>query len=292
MEVTISIINYNYGRYLKQAIDSALMQSFKDIAIEILVIDDGSNDESDDVIAHYTTLENFRASKTENRGFAASLTRAVTEAKGDYVFLLDADDYFASNKVDKMLPFLLQGNLYICDTSSYVNEKGILMEGGAAGSTSTIALNKKAVLPLLPVENELSFFALYKLGYGKILSQSLTFYRMHDKSMTDRNNPGKWNFYLARITDNLSKRLVDIAGLNASGWNVSKKKILFTAFEFKSQAYYNKLEASLERAEYFNAFKNCFFMIYWLFKSKKYISVFHLKMVVKTFMLRPSVAKR
>lgn len=292
MDVTISIINYNYGRFLKQAIDSSLGQTTS-VNFEVLVIDDGSTDNSDQVIASYKNLKNFRVSKTENRGFAAALTRAIKEAQGKYVFLLDADDYFALNKLEEMLPHLLKGLLYVSDTSTYIDEKGNNIKGSAYGSTSSIAVVREAVLPLLPVENELSFFTLYKIGAGVILPQSCTFYRVHNSSMTNRSIPGKWNTYLAGVCYNLSKRLIDISMKgDERQWNVSAEKIKNTAYGFRSQSYYNKLEAALECSQFLLGYKNCILMLYWHFLTRRFISVFHLKMIVKTLIMRPSFKKR
>ena len=293
MHVTISIINFNYGRYLKQAIESALFQKVHDdCVIDVLIIDDGSTDESDEVVEFYRQYTNLKVSKTENRGFAASLTRAITEAKGEYVFLMDADDYFKDDKVSEMLPYFEQGSLYVTDTSSYIDKNGAPLSGGAWGSTSTVAVLKSAVMPLLPVENEMSFFSLHKLNRGIVLPESYTYYRFHDNSMTNRTIPGKWKTYLAGVSLNLSNRLCDISKSSSlPEWGASASKIRSVANEFLSQSYYNRLEASLECRQFSSAYKNYFLMMYWQLKAKKKISLFHLKMTAKTLMLRPSVEK-
>jgi glycosyltransferase involved in cell wall biosynthesis len=120
MEVTIAIINYNYGKYLTQAIESALNQT-TNIEYEVLVIDDGSTDNSDEIILNYQAYPKFRSSKTENLGFAAALTRALTESIGDYVFFMDADDHFLSNKIDAILFEPSVSTLYLANSNCAFN---------------------------------------------------------------------------------------------------------------------------------------------------------------------------
>ena len=256
MEVTISIMNYNYGKYLSQAIESALNQTIENIVYEVLLIDDGSTDDSDEVANNYIHFKNFRISKSNNQGFAASLTRAITEAKGKYVFLLDADDYYELNKIAEVLPLLRQGKLYVSDTSQYVDESGKKIKGGGSGSTSTVAINKEAVMPLMPLENEISLYALYKLGKGQVSHCICTNYRFHNNSFTNREIPGKWQTYLSKVTNNLSIRLCEIGkGYLPQIWNSSEKEVLKAMFFFKSRAYYNKLEACLETHQLAKSFK-------------------------------------
>jgi glycosyltransferase involved in cell wall biosynthesis len=291
VEVTVSIINYNYGRFLKQSIESALSQQTTAV-FEVLVIDDGSTDESDEIIASFAGKENFRFSKTENRGFAASLTRAITEAKGEYIFLLDADDFFKPGKVEVVLPFLQKGYLYVSDRSSYVNEEGNPIAGKAFGSTSCVAVSAVAAEHLLPVENELSFYSFYKLGRGIILDDAYTQYRLHGKSMTNRRIPGKQNEYLSRITHNLSNQLQVIAESNVlSDFNVPVKSIKKVARYFRAQAYYNQLEAALEIRNQVKALNYFLHMLYWNMRVGNWVSLFLAKMFIRTLLRKPSQPK-
>lgn len=84
--VSIVIANFNYGRYLSQAIESALNQSWP--AIEIIYIDDGSTDDSLEVAQRYPITVLVQ----ENQWVAAARNNAVEFAKGKYIFFLDADD--------------------------------------------------------------------------------------------------------------------------------------------------------------------------------------------------------
>lgn len=290
-EVTIAIINYNYGRFLKQAIESAINQDTTS-SFEVLLIDDGSTDESDDIASSYANRTNFRFSKTENKGFAASLNRVVSEAHGKYIFFLDADDYFSPTKIEALLPYLRSGSIYVSDSPFLVDEKGDPLYKGLWGCTSTVAVCREKLEPLLPVENELSFSALLRLGKGIALRDSYTYYRYHSNSMTNRKIPGKWNIYLSRVTHNLANKLLSISYENkGSTWDVSRKRLNSVAFFFRSQAFYNELEAHLELSENLKSYKKCLLMLYWSLRASGKISFFHLRMIAKTILGKPSFPK-
>jgi glycosyltransferase involved in cell wall biosynthesis len=97
--VTILINNYNYGRYLREAIDSALAQTWT--RREIIVVDDGSTDDSREIIHGYgnsivpVLKENGGQASAFNEGFAAS--------RGDIVCFLDADDVFLPRKLERIV---------------------------------------------------------------------------------------------------------------------------------------------------------------------------------------------
>lgn len=88
MLVTIIINNHNYGRFLADAIDSALAQSHE--PIEVIVVDDGSVDNSREVIQQYG--DRVLPVYQKQQGQAAALNAGYARARGDVVIFLDADD--------------------------------------------------------------------------------------------------------------------------------------------------------------------------------------------------------
>lgn len=98
-KVTIYILNYNYGSYISNAIDSVINQTFKDI--EILVIDDGSNDNSLEVIKNYS--KKVKVIEQDNIGLVKSIIKAFLIAQGEYVVRLDADDWLAPDCIEKLV---------------------------------------------------------------------------------------------------------------------------------------------------------------------------------------------
>ena len=95
--VSIVIPTYNYGRFLGEAIESALNQSLP--ATEILVVDDGSTDETESVVKGFG--DGVRYIKQENAGVCAARNRGVSESIGDVIAFLDADDRLEPTALEK-----------------------------------------------------------------------------------------------------------------------------------------------------------------------------------------------
>ncbi|HZS81862.1 MAG TPA: glycosyltransferase [Stellaceae bacterium] len=86
--ISIVINNYNYGRFLRRAVDSALHQSHP--RIEVVVVDDGSTDDSPEIIASYG--DRCTAVFGENRGQGAAYNAGFRACHGDIILFLDSDD--------------------------------------------------------------------------------------------------------------------------------------------------------------------------------------------------------
>lgn len=95
--VTIIIPAYNYAHFLPEAIDSALAQAVPGLAVEVLVIDDGSTDETPEVAARYAGR--IRYLRQENAGLSAARNTGMREAAHELVVFLDADDLLAPGAV-------------------------------------------------------------------------------------------------------------------------------------------------------------------------------------------------
>jgi CMP-N-acetylneuraminic acid synthetase len=93
--VTVYLANHNYGRYIARAIESVLAQTMSDF--ELIVIDDGSTDDSRAVIARYAGDPRVRTIFQHNQGLAVTNNIALRAARGGYVMRLDADDWLDSH---------------------------------------------------------------------------------------------------------------------------------------------------------------------------------------------------
>jgi glycosyltransferase involved in cell wall biosynthesis len=96
--ITVYITCHNYGRYLKQAIESVLAQTRQDW--ELIIVNDGSQDETLNLASQYQTKhpEKIRIiNNTNARGLQFASNQALHEARGDYIIRLDADDFLDEN---------------------------------------------------------------------------------------------------------------------------------------------------------------------------------------------------
>jgi glycosyltransferase involved in cell wall biosynthesis len=96
-KVTILIDTYNYARFIGRAIESALQQEYAGPPLDVLVVDDGSTDNTSDVVG--TFGRRVRYIRQDNGGQASAINVGFRAAEGDIVCLLDADDYFYPGKV-------------------------------------------------------------------------------------------------------------------------------------------------------------------------------------------------
>ena len=97
--VSILINSYNYGRFLPDAIESAIAQTYPHC--EVIVVDDGSTDGSQDIIASYG--DRVIPVLKENGGQASAFNTGFARSQGDIICFLDADDTFDTNKAQQLV---------------------------------------------------------------------------------------------------------------------------------------------------------------------------------------------
>jgi glycosyltransferase involved in cell wall biosynthesis len=98
--ITVLIDTYNYGHFLQEAIDSVLAQDFPMDQVEILVVDDGSTDDTAERVRKYGS--NIRYLSKPNGGQASAFNFGFQHAQGEIVALLDADDYWLPSKLRRI----------------------------------------------------------------------------------------------------------------------------------------------------------------------------------------------
>jgi len=125
--VSIIIPAYNYAHYLPFAIDSSLNQTYS--PVEIIIIDDGSTDNTAEVVAGYG--EKVRYIYQKNAGLSAARNTGIREAKFDYLVFLDADDELEPNMVEsamKRFAELPPDFAIVACLSKYIDSKGNLIK--------------------------------------------------------------------------------------------------------------------------------------------------------------------
>ncbi len=103
----VSIITpcYNGAKYISETIDSVLSQTYTDW--EMIIVDDGSKDNSADIIRNYAEKDDrIKLVQQENAGSAAARNNGIRRAEGRYIALLDADDVWLPSFLEKQIEYL------------------------------------------------------------------------------------------------------------------------------------------------------------------------------------------
>jgi len=103
--VTVLMPVYNGERYLREAIDSILNQTYSNF--EFLIINDGSTDLSEDIIFSYNDLRIIYVKNEFNIQLIETLNKGLNIAKGEFIARMDADDISYSNRLEKQVHFLM-----------------------------------------------------------------------------------------------------------------------------------------------------------------------------------------
>lgn len=113
-KISVIVPVYNSEKYLKECLDSLQNQSLKDI--EIIVINDGSTDNSENIIKTYLDDSRFKYLKQENQGQAVARNKGLEIACGEYISFIDSDDYIDLNMFEELYKASNQKyDLVVCD---------------------------------------------------------------------------------------------------------------------------------------------------------------------------------
>jgi glycosyltransferase involved in cell wall biosynthesis len=206
--VSIIINNYNYDRFLAEAINSALNQSYEQI--EVIVVDDGSTDNSRQIIAEYG--DRIISILQPNGKQAAAFNSGFARSQGEIIIFLDSDDYLFPQAVAEIVkvwqPDLAKVHYRLDIVDSVGKSRGysapqgtvplaqgkvwqmLLTTGGYTSTpTSGNALNRKALNNLFPIPDEYKLTADDYLSYqvpfyGEVVAidRALGVYRVHDSN--------------------------------------------------------------------------------------------------------------
>ncbi|MFD0940100.1 glycosyltransferase family 2 protein [Pedobacter boryungensis] len=102
--VSIIIPTFNYGELISQTLQCALEQSYSNW--EAIIIDDGSTDNTIDIIQPFLTDKRFIYHKQKNKGLPAARNKGISIAKGDYIQFLDADDLLSKEKLTVQVDYM------------------------------------------------------------------------------------------------------------------------------------------------------------------------------------------
>lgn len=119
--VSVVIASYNMGQYLPQAIQSILNQTYKNL--EVIVIDDGSTDDTEQNINTLLSDSRLRYIKQNNMGQPKAKNNGLAQCKGDFIAFCDGDDLWEENKLALQIPLFKRPEVGVVYSEvSYIDE--------------------------------------------------------------------------------------------------------------------------------------------------------------------------
>jgi len=202
--ISVYITNRNYGEYLENAIKSVLKQSFKNI--ELIIIDDASNDLSHKIIKKYENKKLCRAIYNFNKkGLIKSSNIAIKAAKGKFIIRLDADDYLEPNALSIFYNNINKDNNIAVVYSDYylVDKKKNILSLEKQMTRARSVMNDKPILAACCLIRKTALFSVnlyderfrkqdgYDIWYKLInnfkfkhINLPLFYYRRHENNLT------------------------------------------------------------------------------------------------------------
>ena len=119
-KVSIIVPVYNSKNYIKKCIESILNQTYDDF--ELLIVDDGSNDNTESIIKKYND-ERIKYFKTENNGAGNARNLGIDKSSGEFIVFVDSDDYIAKEFVEKLVNKVESESLEIAVCNFYKKKK-------------------------------------------------------------------------------------------------------------------------------------------------------------------------
>ena len=131
-EVSVVMTCYNYEKYVARSIESVLKQTHKDL--ELMIINDGSTDNSDSVIRSYIKDKRVRYIIQDNAGQARAKNIGIKYSCGKYIAFLDADDLWENEKLELQLPLLKKKNVgLVYSNATWIDEGDSVLGQGWLG---------------------------------------------------------------------------------------------------------------------------------------------------------------
>ena len=206
---TILIDAYNYGEFIERAIDSVLSQDFPPEQLEVIVVDDGSTDDTGERVRRYGSRIKYLLK--ENGGQASAFNLGFANASGDMILLLDADDYFLPGKVRRIfdafqahpavgmvyhkLPQLHSAGVLIPAAefealSGFLPADARMFSKYRAHQTSCLAFRRSTLREIFPIPESMKIQADGYLELIAVLitpvlaiAEDLAVYRIHGKNL-------------------------------------------------------------------------------------------------------------
>ena len=149
VKVSVIVPVYNVYDYLSKCLDSLVNQTLREI--EIIVVNDGSPDNSQKIIDKYAKNypEKIKAYKKENGGLSDARNYGIKKATGEYIAFVDSDDYVDTGMYERMYDKAKSGNfdMVVCDLNYVYNDKIVRAYSHVKHDTTNIKMTMLNIYP-------------------------------------------------------------------------------------------------------------------------------------------------
>lgn len=218
--VSIIIPTYNYGEFITEALECSLQQTYENK--EIIVVDDGSNDNTNEIVSSYKNK--IRYFYQHNKGAPTARNQGVKLAKGDFITFLDADDTTPQDKLEILMEYLLENSsVYIVfgqtmrlKLSKYIDGKPHFEEFESPNYRKSLpsSIIRKSLFDKIGVFNESLHYCddsdwimrAQEMGITMRFIPKLTlYYRRHHRNITNQIEKGN-HYSIRMIKKSLDRR--------------------------------------------------------------------------------------
>lgn len=213
--ISIIVPVYNVEPYLKQCIESLRSQSYK--SIEIILINDGSTDNSASICDIYSKLDSrIIVVHQKNQGLSAARNKGLDIAKGDYISFIDSDDIVHQDFIKLLWQNIKDVDIAICEISTFNKAEpainaplDIIREKYSGRQMNEFLFQEEMGLTTVIIPNKLFRKALwsnFRFPIGKLHEDCAVIHRILDNAKNVRLIRCKMYFYRKRVNSITSKR--------------------------------------------------------------------------------------
>jgi glycosyltransferase involved in cell wall biosynthesis len=231
--VSVIIPTYNREKYIEETVKNALVQTYENI--EVIVIDDGSTDQTEQKIKEFNDSR-VRYIWQENTGVSGARNKAILSSKGEFIALLDHDDIWLPEKLEKQIPLFNdpQVGAVFCDSIYFTNEGDLysiysknkppngkifreLLRLNNFISCETVIIRKEALDSLdelfptdMHIVEEYDLFLRLAFRYEwRYVDEPLAKYRLHEEQFT-RTRDDLLIIELKKLRKRIEKYVLDL----------------------------------------------------------------------------------
>jgi len=284
MTLSIIIPIYQVEQYIRTCLESVLQQGLEEHDFEVILIDDGTQDSSFDVIADLTAAHNnITIIHQQNLGLSVGRNKGIELAQGDYIMFIDSDDLLIDNCLPTMLPIITETapDMFIAGFTKMNNEEVECRQHDSQPISFVEKTGAKAFIEDMNPKQCFVWRTIYKRSFLKkndirfihgtyfedIPFTTECYLRAQKCVITD------YNFYIYRqhtssILSTINKRkIMDFHGIIAKLWNMRENmtltkqekdklmEIIFSTFSIEIWFVTHNKQLVAERREITNDFK-------------------------------------